>query len=573
MPAAVEVPRPTDPRRLDEAVGRLRDSARIWARLPVPEKIALARRLLEGAIRVAGRSVAAACAAKGIPPGSPLAGEEWLSGPYVNVRMLRQLIRSLSALEREGNTPVGPVRRSADGRLHVRVFPATRLDAVTFLGTTAEARLEAGVDEARLHASRARVYKEGEPDPRVCLVLGAGNVNSIPSADVLTKLFNEGKVCLLKMNPVNAYVGPFIEEAFAEAIARGFLAVVYGGAEEGTYLTRHPGIDEIHITGSDRTHDLLVWGPPGPERAERMARGKPLLDKEITSELGNVTPVLVVPGPYSDRQLAAQAESVAGMVTNNASFNCIAGKVLVTARGWGRRDAFLGLVERYLGEVPPRLAWYPGAASRYRQLTEGRPRLVEVGRDRIAEGALPWAMVPGLDADDPQERAFRTEPFCSILSETQVGGDDPVAFLDQAVAFANERLWGTLAAALVVHPSLFQDREGAAAVERAIAGLRYGTVAVNTWPGLGFALGTAPWGAYPGSRLNDIQSGRGFVHNTLLLEQVEKTVVRAPVTSPVKMPYYPTHRTADVLGRRLLALEATGSLVHLPGVFAAGLRG
>ena len=48
----------------------------------------------------------------------------------------------------------------------------------------------------------------------------------------MTKLFNQGKVCVLKMNPVNAYLGPILEEAFAEAIARGFLAIVYGGAEE-----------------------------------------------------------------------------------------------------------------------------------------------------------------------------------------------------------------------------------------------------------------------------------------------------------------------------------------------------
>jgi hypothetical protein len=37
------------------------------------------------------------------------------------------------------------------------------------------------------------------------------------------------KVYLLKVNPVNAYLGPFIEEAFHKAIAKNFLAVVYGG--------------------------------------------------------------------------------------------------------------------------------------------------------------------------------------------------------------------------------------------------------------------------------------------------------------------------------------------------------
>jgi len=109
------------------------------------------------------------------------------------------------------------------------------------------------------------------------------------------KLFNEGKVCLLKMHPVNAYLGPFIEDAFADAIRAGFLAVAYGGAEVGGYLAQHPGVDEVHVTGSARTHDAIVWGA---DREGRVRMLDPVLKKPITSELGNISPVIVVPGPY-----------------------------------------------------------------------------------------------------------------------------------------------------------------------------------------------------------------------------------------------------------------------------------
>jgi aldehyde dehydrogenase (NAD(P)+) len=49
----------------------------------------------------------------------------------------------------------------------------------------------------------------------------------------------------------------------------------------------------------------------------------------------------------------------------------------------------------------------------------------------------------------------------------------------------------------------------ALAVERsrAIADLRYGTIAVNAWTGGGHLTATASWGAYPGRTLNDVQSG------------------------------------------------------------------
>jgi acyl-CoA reductase-like NAD-dependent aldehyde dehydrogenase len=569
MPAATSAPTATPPRHLDEALARLRDAAPRWARATLPERIALARAMLKGVERTAARVVEAACAAKRIAVDAPQAGEEWLSGPYVVARILRQLARSLALLARNGNTPVGPTGETIDGRLSVRVFPASRLDAALFLGVRADVHLEAGVDERALHASRARFYKAPDHAGRVCLVLGAGNINAISPADVATKLFNEGKVCILKMSPVNAYLGPLLEEAFADAIAADLLAIVYGGADEGSYLATHPAVDEVHVTGADRTHDAIVWGPPGPERAERMARGAPLLSKEITSELGNVSPVLVVPGPWDAGRLRAQAESVAGMVTHNASFNCNAARVLVTPRGWRHRDAFLAAVEHYLALAPARRPWYPGAVERYRSLTEGRAGIRRVGQ---GEGALPWTIVPGLDPD-AQDPAFTTEPFCALLFETSVGSEDPDEFLAQAVAFANDRLWGTLSAQLVVHPRTLADPVAGAAVERAIRALRYGTVAVNCWAGYGFAFGTTPWGAYPGSTLTDIQSGRGFVHNTLMLERIEKCVVRHPARTFPKPPTFPSHRTAHVLGRRLAALDATGSWLRLPGVVAAALRG
>ena len=75
------------------------------------------------------------------------------------------------------------------------------------------------------------------------------------------------------------------------------------------------------------------------------------------------------------------------------------------------------------------------------------------------------------------------------------------------MTFANERLWGTLSAGLVVHPRTMKDPTLGAAVERAITNLRYGSVCVNAWSGYLFAFVTPPWGAHPSSSLADIQSG------------------------------------------------------------------
>jgi acyl-CoA reductase-like NAD-dependent aldehyde dehydrogenase len=562
-------PAATAPRRLEEAVARAREAAPRWARAPLSERIAVARSMLAGLHRVAPRLAREGCAAKGLSLDQPSAGDEWLAGAYIALRALRQLAAHLAALARTGNTPVGRMGTADDGRVTERVFPWGALDAAFFPGIHTEVHYLAGVGAREAREGRARFHKAPDHAGRVCAVLGAGNVNSIPVLDVGTKLFNEGKACVLKMNPVNAYVGPILEEAFAEPIARGLLAVVYGGPAEGRELVHHPGVDEVHLTGSNATHDAVVWGPPGPGRAERMARGEPVLRKEITSELGDVSPVLVVPGRWDDRSLRFQAESVAGMVTQNGSFNCLAARMIVLPRGWRLRERFLDLVAASLAAAPARRGWYPGAAEQLRGFVAGREG---VRSSPAPDGTLPWTLVTGLDpaADDP---AFANETFCPVLVETSVGSEDPLEFLEAAVTFANERLPGTLSAQIVAAGPTLADPATGAAVRRAVRRLEYGSVGVNCSGAYCFGFGTTPWGGFPGQPLHDPRSGRGFVHNTLMLEGVEKSVAWAPVIQLVKPPYFPTHRTLHRLGPRMVALEGGRDWTALPAVVWSGLRG
>ena len=552
-------------------VARLRDRATAFTRLSMSERIELARAMQAGFLRVADAIVEASCAAKGIARGTPLEGEEWATGPWCVVRHLRLVMEQLRSIDRTGTTAIGPLGRTADGRRSVGVFPAGPVDGVLFSGITVEVHLEAGWDEGRLEETRAGFYRGRGHDGRVVLILGAGNLSGISPMDVVTKMFNEGKVCLLKLNPVNAYLGPLLEEAFSGAVRRGFLAVAYGGADEGGYLAHHEGVDEVHLTGSDRSYEMLMWGPPGPERASRKARHAPVLRKPVTAELGNVSPILVVPGPYGDRDLAFQAESIAGSVISNASFNCNSGKVLVSPAGWPARSALLGAVERALAGAPIRNAYYPGAEERWSGLIRGRKGVKTIGR--AEPGQLPWTVLPDLDASDPAETGFGTEPFCPVLMETAVGSSDPIAYLDAAVAFANNRLWGTLSAAIVVHPKTLKDPALSAAFEQALARLKYGAVAVNSWSGHLFVYGSPPWGGHPSSSATDIQSGTGWVHNTAMLEGIEKAVLRHPLTSVPKPVSFPSHRTAHTLLRRITRLDETASWRRVPGVIAAAMRG
>jgi hypothetical protein len=160
------------------------------------------------------------------------------------------------------------------------------------------------------------------------------------------------------------------------------------------------------------------------------------------------------------------------------------------------------------------------------------------------------------------------EPFCGILSEVSVGSADPLEFLASASEFANERLWGTLNAMLFVTPGTEQDTSLSKALLQTIDALRYGTVALNHWPAAAYVLGTAPWGGHPSATLANVQSGLGWVHNSLLFDAsaVEKTVQRGSLRAFPAPPYFPGHRSLHLLGRALADFEAAPSAVGLAKV-------
>ena len=160
-----------------------------------------------------------------------------------------------------------------------------------------------------------------------------------------------------------------------------------------------------------------------------------------------------------------------------------------------------------------------------------------------------------------------------MISDTRVGSADPVEFLERAVDFCNNRLWGTLNAKLIVHPQSLADPRINDAVERAIEKLRYGVIAVNAFIGMPFVLAAPPWGAYPGSTPEDIQSGSGFVHNTSMLEGVEKTVLRAPLTTFPKPGYFVSHRTFRKMVPKIMAMEQNASWAKVPGIVFDAMRG
>jgi acyl-CoA reductase-like NAD-dependent aldehyde dehydrogenase len=548
--------------RLDECLARLSARKDAWARLSPRDRAPFLRSAIDGVLAVAEEWVALACRAKHIDPSSSLAGEEWVTGPMTTVRGLRLYAE---ALEADGHPRPPKTARRQDGQLVATVLPASVIERSIFSGMSAEVWIQPGCA-----ASQGRIYREQEAGTsaggRVALVLGAGNIASIAPLDTIGKLVLENEVVLLKTNPVNDYLLPILRRAFRSLVDEGFVELVSGGAEVGTYLSQHPLVDTIHLTGSDRTHDAIIWGSPS-EQDSRKRRRQPLVRKPVTSELGCVTPVIVVPGRWSRGDLEFQARHVASMVAHNASFNCTAAKVLVVASGWAERPAFLEAVRSALARMAPRDAYYPGASERYAQFRARYPSASVVGSS--GPGVVPWTIAYDVPASEG-ELALSTEAFCGVLSVVTLDARTADAFLHEAVPFVNTQVWGNLSCVLLVDPQT--ARAHAARVEQAISDLEYGGVGVNAWTGVNYSLGCTSWGAYPGNVSENIRSGRGTVHNTFLFDHPQKSVVRAPFRIHPTPIWFTDNRRLAQLGRRLTRFEARPSWFALPAIALDALR-
>ncbi|MBS1674013.1 MAG: aldehyde dehydrogenase [Actinobacteria bacterium] len=578
MPATL----PDDVRELiDEAIAALEKGSAAWGALTVSQRVTLLRGLRRTVAANARTWARTAVRSKQLSDDHRLRGEEWLSGPYATLGALDAYIETLDRIATGRNPLDGlEIDRTLSGQTRVHTFPLTGIDSVLLSGFTGEVWLTPGVTpgDARARAGLAQ-RRPAEDDGGIGLVLGAGNITSIPVLDVLYELLAHDRVALLKVNPTQDALVPVYEKAFAPLIAPGFLRIVRGAGDVGAYLTAHPAFAHVHITGSAATFDTIVWGPStgtGAAQTKRRKReNRPRLKTPITAELGGVSPIIVVPGDWSDADLRFQAEHVATMRLQNAGHNCIAGQVVLISSDWSQKDQFLIELRRAYALAPERPIWYPHSSERMAQAAESYPDALVLA-DRL--------LVEIGEGDDPAALES-TEYFAPVLGVEQLPGTGQL-FLDAAVRHANERLQGTLGANVLIDPATEASLGGG--FQRAMTALHYGTIAINTWTAVGFITPTVTWGAFPGNTLADVGSGLGVVHNALLLADVERSVVRGPFrpfprsasvvrdggrfTILPKPPWFASSRTAAEVSEGLTRFRARGGVPALLRTLVQAMR-
>lgn len=546
----------------------LQANKNLWLDVDIDERIAILDEIRLDLLSVADDWIERCIIEKGIPQNTFGEVFEW-NMLQVIFSLLTSLQQSLKDIKKKGRPRIaGPIIERTEGQVVANVFPRSRLESMLFPNLTMEVWMEPGVSIEETLQTQARVYREKPRQGGVSLVLGAGNASALQVADLLYKLYIENHVVLLKMNPVNSYLKPMLEQTFNTLICRGFLRIVSVGAEEGRYLCHHHLVDDIHLTGSDKTFEAIVFGV-GEEGAKRKAENTPILSKPITGQLGNVTPVIVVPGPWSSDDIKKQAVKIVSWLALNAGCNCFSPRIIVQDKNWSKRKALVDAVRDVMTNLDTQKAYYPGSRERHASILSEHPDAIQIGD--ADKGHLPWTLIEDINPNNANDICFKSEAFCSLITETALESGSVTDFIDRAVDFVNDTLWGTLTVTILVHPKSLVDPEISACIERALSKLRYGTISINELGVLSYFPGIAPWGGFPGHDVYDIQSGVGVINNYLMLNRPEKTVMRGPFTKID--PQLVTFRHSVEFARKYTYYLAEPSMMKLLGVVWTLMRG
>src|SRR5664279_2410765 len=245
---------------VDAITERLDRGEQTWAATSPARRRELLRELQRRVGEQGAAWVHAAARIKQLAPDSQLLGEEWITGPWAVAGYADALASSLERLERGDDLLQGfPTRQAPGGRLAIEVLPHGVYDRLLLNGFRAEVWMPPEVTEAEVHRSVGLAQRQPAVTRGTVLVLGAGNIFSIAPLDTLYQLYAQNRVVVLKLNPITDPLKPVFEAIFEPFLELGVVEILTGGIEVGSALAYHRRIGAVHMTGSEQTHDAIVW--------------------------------------------------------------------------------------------------------------------------------------------------------------------------------------------------------------------------------------------------------------------------------------------------------------------------
>jgi len=476
-------------------------------------------------------------------------GEEWIGGPFSCIYALQYFIEYLQ------NDNGLDISKYDETTKSYKVFPTKNIEKLIFPFLEGEIRFGKNLNFNQINEYRGFANRFINNKPKITLILGAGNVSSIPVLDALFHMIAHKSVIYIKLNPVNDYLLPIFTQVFEPFISRGYMIITEGDMEASKYLTEHEGFQHTHLTGSNYTYENIVYGRTLSVKERSLKTLAKINKKPITTELGNVTPIIVHPGNWSRAEIRHQAKKIVTAKLNNSGFNCIAAQVIVMPKHWKHTDKLKRDIKYYLKKVGDTTSYYPGANENLNDLlqTENYEQINNLSCN-----------TPFLVTDLDLEKEYgNKEVWSTALYFQELPYSTYENFCSKAVDYVNNELWGNLGVTVLIKNHNKKTNQDI--LNTYIEELKYGTVAINEWSALGFVIPTLPWGGHPGNKDNDIQSGQGYVHNALLFESPQKGIVysRFRLSPLIDPPWFVTNKKAHRIFKHLTYYQATKSKINL----------
>ena len=476
-------------------------------------------------------------------------GEEWIGGPFSCIYALQYFIEYLQ--DEDGLD----INNFDETNKSYKVFPTKNIEKLLFPFLEGEIRFGKNLNFDQINEYRGFANRFNNNKAKITLVLGAGNVSSIPVLDALFHMIAYKSVIYIKLNPVNDYLLPIFTQVFEPFISRGFMIITEGDMEASKYLTEHDGFQHTHLTGSNYTYESIVYGKTLSDK-ERSLKTLPKINKKpITTELGNVTPIIVHPGNWSRSEIRHQAKKIVTAKLNNSGFNCIAAQVIVLPKDWKHTKKLKADIKNYLKKIGDTTSYYPGAIENLNDLN---------GSNNYEQINNLSCSTPFLISNLDLEHEYGSkEVWSTALYFKEISYNSYEDFCTNSVNYVNNELWGNLGVSVLIKN--YKKKKNEKILSSYVENLKYGTVAINEWSALGFVIPSLPWGGYPGNKDNDIQSGQGYVHNSFLFESPQKGIIYSKfrLSRLIDPPWFVTNKKAHRIFKNLTYYQATKSKINL----------
>ncbi|NCX24651.1 MAG: hypothetical protein EBX13_02545, partial [Proteobacteria bacterium] len=181
-------------------------------------------------------------------------GEEWIGGPFACIFAIQYFIETIQNKDDLDKSKYDDTDKS------YKVFPTKNIEKLLFPFLEGEIRFAKNLNFNQINEYRGFANRFEKITPKITLILGAGNVSSIPVLDALFHMIAYKSVIYLKLNPVNDYLLPIFTQVFDPFITRGFMIITQGDMQASKYLTQHDAFQQIHLTGSNYTYENIVYG-------------------------------------------------------------------------------------------------------------------------------------------------------------------------------------------------------------------------------------------------------------------------------------------------------------------------